>query len=180
MSTTVNGNQAPYFGPSTAIDGTYTGYNINATAGSRTAWNQDLLLGHTIQPDPHDHATSTAAADKERGKTYAQPTSGQKGPFGTVVGFNSESVNKQSGRRRQPARWRLGAIAIRGEAYAIVYANATAGTAMLARIPRAGLIATDESVPAEHRRHRSPLRYRARERRTRPATAAAAGVYIVQ
>lgn len=179
MSTTVNGNQAPYFGPSTVIDGTYTGYNINATAGSRTAWNQDLLLGHAIQLDPHDHATSTTA-DKERGKTYAQVTAGQKGPFGTVVAFNSESVNKQSG---AVANLRDGGsvqLAVRGEAYAIVYANATAGTTMLAPDTSGRLIATDESVPALNigataRRYAIAL-----ETADTSSTAALKRVYIVQ
>lgn len=145
MSSTVNGNQAPYHGPVTVIDGTYTGYNINATAGSRTAFATDLAIGHTLQLDAHDHATATAA-DKERGKTYGTPTSGQKGPFGTVVGLNDEGVNKQT-----VAGVRDGGsvqLAIHGETMALVLANCTAGITTLAPNASGQLIATDESAPA--------------------------------
>ena len=128
--------------------------------GSRTAWNQDLLLGHTRSSSIPTTTRPAPPPTRERGKTYAQPTSPEGSWHRRRVQL--ESVNKQSGAVANLRDGGSGAAAIRGEAYAIVHANATAGTTNAGPGYLGPARATDESVPAlEHRRHPPPLRDRA-------------------
>lgn len=57
-------------GPQSKMFVYYTGKNINATAGSRTAYNADLIAGDVLTIDPYAHDTS------DHGAEYAVPTSG--------------------------------------------------------------------------------------------------------
>lgn len=61
----------------------YDGYDINATAGSRTAQNFDLLNGMVLQENPYDHNSLLPSGGRE-GSIFSVPTLGQLGQYGIV------------------------------------------------------------------------------------------------
>lgn len=63
----------------------YTGYTLNAVAGSRTAVNADLRVGSVLQLDPHTDQYTSTYSQGRAGHFFGLPTSGFNTPFVVVA-----------------------------------------------------------------------------------------------
>jgi len=76
--------------------GDYDGYDINATAGSRTAQNFDLLHGMCLQENDYDNdsrLTSNPTPTGRAGTIFSVPTLGQQGKYAIVYEPPGRDVN---------------------------------------------------------------------------------------
>lgn len=71
----------------------FTGYNIHATAGSRTIFNADLAKGMVLQIDPHITQTTGSGELPPLGQRVGTPTAGEDGAFFVVDEAPARAVN---------------------------------------------------------------------------------------
>lgn len=129
----------PYHGYCETADAVWSGYDINATSGSRNASvaaTNGPAEGRVIQCDPYDHDSLVSGGV---GKVYGVPTAGQRGPLGVVYGPQRETAAGTQVR-----------IAVGGFVQAIVKANATAGVTLLAPNTAGELISCASTTDAEN------------------------------
>lgn len=136
----------------------YTGFDINATPGSRTAQNIDIKQGMVLQLDPYITQTygGGSSACEILGQRVGMPTTGQKGQLFIVTevtpGINDLAGTDTAGTTTANLRkggllsgyWLSGTVC-----YAWTYANMTAGTTMLAPDTSGRLIAATSTSVAE-------------------------------
>jgi len=90
-------NQDPNGGGYMTRDAWYSGYNIHATAGSRTVITEDLKPGYIVQLDPYDHDSTG------KGRTVGKPTAGINSQLFVVIDVPSnvnDIVDTTTNRRR--------------------------------------------------------------------------------
>lgn len=109
--------------------GRYTGYNIHATAGSRTVVNANLVRGACLQYDGHNHEGDKSA------RTFALPTSGFNWPVAIVDPDNPphvmDNVNTQEGVTANLRKGGTVKLVTNGRVQAYVQANCTKGATRL-------------------------------------------------
>jgi len=128
----------PYDGYIETADAVWSGYNINAASGSRTASvaaTNGPQEGRVVQGDPYDHDSLVPGG---KGKVYGVPTTGQRGPLGVVYGPQTATAAGTQLR-----------LAVGGWVKAIVKANATAGVTLLAPNTAGELVACASTSAAE-------------------------------
>ncbi len=126
----------PYDGFIEVADAVWSGYNINATSGSRTAStsSNSPTEGRVVQADPYDH---DALVSGGVGKVYGVPTTGQRGPLGVVYGPQTSTTAGTQLR-----------LVVGGWVKAIVKADATEGITLLAPDTDGNLIAATPTTVA--------------------------------
>lgn len=73
----------------------FTGYNINATAGSRTIFASDLAQGMVLQLDPNVSQSTPSGLTPGLGERVGTPTAGQKLGFVVVRDKPATKLNEK-------------------------------------------------------------------------------------
>lgn len=127
----------------------FTGFNINATAGSRTAFNADLKKGMVLQFDPFDTQSTGQGDTPPAGQRVGTPTASALYNFCIVADHPQRVQNDLEG---TTANLRKGGGVKGIIAGDCVYALVVAGSGLsigqaLAPGTAAALVATDQGTP---------------------------------